>query len=302
MGSPNISSPYLSPIATKACAALLCVPHRRDHFLLTCVLSLKEHADAVNLISHWTAPYPYEARWHVVAGFIAALLPVLPLLKMSWVEERYCENSRKKRKRAAGADEAAVEETEDHVPASSTRTLRPADVTAAMCDPLFQARCHAVAALNRCLETFAHWSGGCECHGDVVHRSSDIIADGSMKLSASKQRSHHQERRLLSSLLRRHSMDAKCVMAGRRAPELASGRLDGVVHNIFSEGVASFLEHVGNDAAELKSLLQDFNVAKLELVGILKLKLSFWSELPWCLAGVASTDATVAQDCASTKR
>ena len=86
-------------------------------------------------------------------------------------------------------------------------------------------------------------------------------------------------------------------MSGRRAPELACGKLDSVLEDIFG---ASLQEAIGllsskSTQSDLDMLVAEFETSKKTMVATLSLKFDFWKRLPWCLAGLASVNPADAQ-------
>ena len=201
---------------------------------------------------------------------IKKLLPVLPVLQLAWSASLYSEGGPNPKTRASG-EEAPV--------SRSYHGFQPEMVTAAASDPLFRVRCHIVHALDESLEAFSKWAGGCQCHGDLVQELG--------------QPSWYE--RLVSA----HSptRSQSCPMAGRRAPEMAA-KLAAVLEEAFTKGHSMIYQHLQSRTtpADLRSFLAEYDQAKMEIVGLLSVKLDFWRRMPWLLAGVASVDPVVAQD------
>ncbi|MFM8174389.1 MAG: hypothetical protein ACKN81_12665, partial [Pirellulaceae bacterium] len=93
----------------------------------------------------------------------------------------------------------------------------------------------------------------------------------------------------------------QCRMRGRRAPEMATGRLANFFQQLWDSHFEQLLlecscELVPSDRDEL---LQDLRNAKTYISQILTQKCAFWEQLPWKLCGLASADARLARTVAS---
>ena len=249
------------------------------------------HAEAV--ITNWSAAFPYEARWHNVAQFVKHLLPALHILKTAWSEQRFKSGA----VRPAAPPKEPEQEATDDV-SGAYKTFSPAAMTATMKCEAFISRCHALAALDMCIERFSQWCAGCACHGDWAAKLREIETecDSSFRFRPITP-TRKTARPFLQRIIAAHYNGRPCPMAGRRSPELACHHLRTVTAEVFGQGLEAFLTHLGpRSESELPALLGEFTQAKAELVGILELKLDFWNRLPYCLAGVASTDSRLAQE------
>ena len=88
-------------------------------------------------------------------------------------------------------------------------------------------------------------------------------------------------------------------MKGKRAPELAAGKLDEVFASLceLSQGnvLAELASHSSLDAGERGTVLNDFGAARSYLQLGLQIKFAFWGKLPWKLCGIAHHDEAVAR-------
>ena len=89
-------------------------------------------------------------------------------------------------------------------------------------------------------------------------------------------------------------------MAGKRAPELACGKIFSVLDDITAATEVDLCAHVdevlGNDTRT--KLLNDWSSAREHIKFVLSVKLQFTQCIPWMLAGIAHHDETQAQQCA----
>ena len=90
-----------------------------------------------------------------------------------------------------------------------------------------------------------------------------------------------------------------CPMRAMKAPELASGALEEFATATWSEFSRNLLvagSLPGTNCmteSEKAILLQDTSKALTLVVSILRLKTTFWTQLPWSLAGLACVDEGV---------
>ena len=263
----------------EAFAILLRSKQHNQHLVLQCVRPCGAVAHLESIVSEWSGPYPYEGRWHVIAECVKKLLPALPILRVAWDERVFKGRS-------------AVLASNNGQEGQHGGTLDPATVTGALRSSTFVAQCHAVAALDLSMEQFAQWSAGCGCHGD--HAVAFIEA-------SKKEQEHGQQRRqrpFLQLLLAAHfgPEHRGCPMSGRRAPELACGQVQKVISGVFTQGLHHILAQMDcRKTEDLAALVDTFQMAKSEIIGVLALKLDFWQRWPWALAGLASTDPREAQ-------
>ena len=97
-----------------------------------------------------------------------------------------------------------------------------------------------------------------------------------------------------------HFQGSLCPLQGKRAPELAVGKIKDVVGCFFQKVLADVLvEHpVALEPSQLQILLNDSQSAQSHMQLQLYLKLDMWRRVPWLLAGVGHWDSTLARACA----
>ena len=87
-----------------------------------------------------------------------------------------------------------------------------------------------------------------------------------------------------------------CPMSGKRAAELATGKLDEVAHKVFDQTADSLqsMEVMPGSSpisnVQRESLMSNFRHAKTVVKAVLQLKTAFWSQLPWAFCGLNRWD------------
>ena len=77
-------------------------------------------------------------------------------------------------------------------------------------------------------------------------------------------------------------------LARQALPQLARGELLDIIKEIAQGSKVALLESVGEvTAVELDGILADYDLGRQRLEEIAKIKLGFWSVLPWTLAALA---------------
>ena len=120
------------------------------------------------------------------------------------------------------------------------------------------------------------WFESCVCHGSNV---AGIFSDW-----------------LTKRLRVRDTEWVRCVMKGRRAPELAAGKVD--------EFITQLMELFEFEAVELASILEPaprdkvvsaWHTAKAHLIYIITEKFAYWKRLPYLLCGALFVSASSLQ-------
>ncbi len=127
-------------------AALLCVPHRRERFLATCVRGSPFGSLAEDLLASGF-PALHEARWFSICDFAHRVRAAWPVLCSLWNSSRY-----------AGPGDAA-EKGREFDPALLTSTLRSC---------AFRAFLELVLGIHAIVRGLARWAEGCACHEHLL--------------------------------------------------------------------------------------------------------------------------------------
>ena len=184
--------------------AVLTKRYRRQRLIGTCIVD----ASAVGLgalaqVSKfaWTL---YEKRWGCVVDFLKHLQPLLAMLRRVWSERKYASN-------VDGGDAEKLD-VDDGDGASQ---LSPALLTETLRSSMFGMEVALVLRLQAVVQNLGDWAERCPCHSACLHGLSRRQAEGYMKEFID------------SPGLR------SCPFAGKRAPEMAAGKLldvfDGLV-------------------------------------------------------------------------
>ena len=243
---------------------------RRAHFVKTCVLGSEyEHRQDEILRFGKTL---YEGRWHEIINFLIALLPILPLVAACWSEDRFGPPSHNV-KQPVELDEQ---------PAASRSGPRNFDrklCTATLRSPLFHTYAWMLATLDGIPEAFVSWASGCRCH--------DGWCTG-----------RHREQR--TAIYRAHYGHGAttCPMAGRRAPELASGSVSQLLRALASSSIlpASHEKAYFLTPEENAILHKDLSAGLDHICWALESKLRFWRQCPWMLCSLGHHDPSKVQE------
>ena len=139
------------------------------------------------------------------------------------------------------------------------------------------------------------WAEDCPCHSNffkVKH------------LKSAKHRSMELAR-LFKKLIRSDvqgdlsAMWEYCPNRGKRAVELACGKIGDVINELFEQATSIVVVMCrGLSEEDVQSLLQGFSEARAMLVAVFTLKTHFWVTLPWKLAGLFHWHGDNATQCA----
>ncbi len=190
--------------------ALLSKRYRKERLRRTCITDAVDVASAQ--VAHLLAfsETLYENRWGCVVSFLRRLQPLLPFLRRVWSVEKYCGNV--DAPRGAGAREAdgdaadAAEEDE--------RQFEPALLTQTLHSRRFAMKVALILRLQEFAQSLADWAESCPCHSKWLRSSS-----------------RRQRERYMTAFINLPGYTT-CPLAGKRAPELAAGRLQDVFESM----------------------------------------------------------------------
>ncbi|CAE7909467.1 retm [Symbiodinium microadriaticum] len=164
----------------------------------------------------------------------------------------------------APGPEAGEEDRQSFVKAS-----RMTEVVASSCFWEYMAM---LLRLARVLDHAEHWMEACPCHYRQISGSSPLTSNTIFRTRYS------------------------CPMAGRRAPELASGALQGVLDEAFrSQQTELLLACSSLSASDRDTVLLDFGRGQAKLQNFLSIKLGFWQALPHRLLVLGHHNEAVAR-------
>ena len=228
-------------------------------------------------------PSTAKWRWGRICKTLPRLLQLYRPLRIIWSPGKFQGSDPEVPVNADGDGNA--EAHGDHVGATTggdSETLRIGDITKALQSPFWHVYAHMILAVHDVGNRISAWGSGCACHewlqpkanaGPGIENSWDIY---------------------LAALHREHNLpydvegaSLSCPLAGKRAPELASGKLK----TILQECIASRRPQVLMKAADLTQELQDtimrdFQTAVGFIMLCVDVKLGFWQDFPWNLCSL----------------
>ena len=223
-----------------------------------------------------TLPSTAKWRWGTICKTLPRLLQLYRPLRIVWSASKFQGSDPQVPVNAEGDSNAEASA------GGNSETLRIGDITKALQSPFWFAYAHMILAVRDVGNRISAWGSGCACHewlqpkanaGPGIENSWDIY------LAAL-----HREHRLPYDL---EGASLSCPLAGKRAPELASGRLKKVLE----ECIASRRPQVLMKAADLSHELQDvvmrdFQTAVDFIMLCVDVKLGFWQDYPWNLCAL----------------
>ncbi len=247
-------------------AAFLCDRSRRELFVASCLRKSPFRSCESRFLKGARLKKPYDKRWGSTAEFMKQALPWLPMLRCAWGPTTF-----KKATARRGDAEADVPDgwhADEFDEAEFSKVLRSS---------LFEAYVRVILAVENVVTGLRQWSESCPCH----------------YLPASLP---DARRRRVHAL----GITQNCAMAGKRAPEMAVGRLAAVFPELADIAFGEVLvdARLVLSKEDLALLAADLEHARAHFETVLRAKLSFWNELPWKLAGLASHDPLAVQDTA----
>ena len=237
---------------------------RLDLFVATCVEpSRNPQRTEARTVFAKHLPTLHEQRWGSVTSFIGGMLRLWPMLCTFWDRGAFAEH--------AGALEA-------------DSLFDAAALTSSLGDRFFRAYSEMLQSLQAVVVEASVWAEGCPCH-PVPHQAG--------RDRRSLKRVDDQRQAELAS--------GPCPLAGRRAPELAAGRLQEIIAELASQQISSITSKHSHllDDNQCGMLVADFEIGRRHLEAILVVKLDHWRHLPWMLAGLAHDDQPTARSMAN---
>eukprot|EP00971_Amphidinium_carterae_P352265 6492516-Amphidinium_carterae.2 len=174
----------------KALAKLLSTKHLRQRFVQTCCVG--RHAHFKQLFKRRVQPVaPW--RWSTILLVLQRLLPLQKPLRATWCAKSFLLLHKE-----------LMQEDQDHLDVEA--------ITTAIQTPMFWAYGSMLLQLHSWGDNISKWAETCPCHQFLQRRE--------------RTAAQPWQEKVLSSLDQHHDgCKYKCRMAGKRAPELASGAL-----------------------------------------------------------------------------
>lgn len=210
----------------------------------------------------------YEGRWGTIWKAIGDLLTIMEILRFAWSKDVFLHGHAHVQHRAGGDD--------------AEHSLHIEVVDEAIRSDIFWAYCVMLDTLGESFELMARWGESCPCHSQLpVLRGLTRWKRGSALVQDIGQ--------------------VVCPMRTLRAPCCAAGEHFHMLRRLTSMADSSLLLHpcvcrLSDDARTV--VLGDFARGRQHVLLCLRVRLSFWQQLPWCLFGLGHRDANVAIDCA----
>eukprot|EP00435_Cladocopium_sp_Y103_P070956 s111_g36.t1 len=213
----------------------------------------------------------HEKRWNTIASAIEEINELGPALRTHWNLARFlgevpglCEDE------AIPAERPAADNSEAFGVALRT-------VDEAICSDKFWASIKVMLPIAMVQREAVRWVNSCSCHFDLEKemRSLEEPPDGWRDFV--------------------HG----CPLRGRRCAELAAGDFFKLLHVLFDASAARLEYELpkGLSQEDVALFIKDFHLARQHLLTIYVVKLSFWTEAPHALAGIAHWDPKVRVKC-----
>ena len=263
-----------------------CLPSGQDSYLFPSAMPIAglEHIsnnmtkEMHSHLSHWDVYYRQVQnlasllvrRWRR-ERFITSCLTGTPLGEYAWKLRNWSANLFEHRWHCArylGAG-GSLDSGKSDV-GTSVGGFDPALAEATLSDRLFPVYCRFMLKLEQVPYHLAQWSKGCPCH--------DFIRIGKKS-----------DKNLALSL--HYGNSQACPLAGKRAAEVATDKVQGILEELLGTCVHDALvaDH-GLQPHQMKVLMVDADAAKAALVCQVVLKMDHWQRLPWLLCGLAHWD------------
>ena len=162
------------------------------------------------------------------------------------------------------------------------KSLKVADITFALGSPYWLAYSHMLLNLHEVANRVSSWGSGCPCHGWLRTKASagpgaendwDIFLRGTLK--------DH------SLPLHGDGADFACPMAGKRAPELASGSLTQILQTCADSKKPDVLINAADlEQQSRDNVVNDYQTGVDFILLTVTVKLGFWQDFPWNLCSL----------------
>lgn len=198
-------------------------------------------------------------RWGTICKTLPAILALHRPLGMIWSKAKF----------EVGRNDQDEERNDDAV-------LDLDLVTAAVTSPSWFAYGQMILHLHEIANSISGWGSGCACHEWLRPHKQSSDSPWESALSAVR-----QSLGLESGL---DGLSFQCPLAGKRAPELASGALLKVICERIDDAFPKVLvESAGAGPEHQEQILSDFNLGTGYIKLVVELKLGHWNDFPWVL-------------------
>ena len=226
-----------------------------------------------------SCPLPAHWRWGSVGASVERVMTMFSIMMATWDPSKFARKGNDK-----DLDKEDTEQLQVHT--LLTRTIRSCR---------WWSYCVMVSHLHRMVGEISSWLEGCRCH-DWLQRL--VTEKGGRAFSRAAKRlinaCHFHGYRYGDG----DGPNWKCILGGKRAPELAVGALQKLLQRLKLELLANIVRDAvpGTTAEDMSMIVHDFTQAVLHLIDTVNAKLQHWQVLPWSLCGLGHWCADTARE------
>eukprot|EP00438_Fugacium_kawagutii_P014582 Skav210160 [mRNA] locus=scaffold1811:103411:117781:+ [translate_table: standard] len=251
--------------ALKSICSLLAGRESKQQLIETCFqsgpsIAFAEEIKSFNITVH-------DKRWNTIASGIEEVNNLEPALRSHWNLLRFL--GKTEDGRAGCEDEAPT-----HRPGGDSDEfgVNLKAVDDALCSDFFWGSIKVLLQVAVVQRQAVRFVNGCPCHDGLLQATDNPIVK---------------------------EMCESCPLRGRRCAELAAGNFFELLESLFqSSGTALELKLPrGLEKDQVLQLMKDFEMCRRHLISTYVLKLSFWTQAPHVLAGLAHWDPRVRSEC-----
>ena len=229
-----------------------------------------------------TVPSTAKWRWGTICKTLPKVLSLYRPLKLVWSAVKFLAGEEQVLLEEDAVDQGRGGAGRDDAHDEDMATLRTQDITKALQNPFWLAYAHMILAVHDVGNRISSWGSGCACHEWLQPKAN--AGPGTQ----------NEWDQYLAELHREHGLpydlDGSCFacpMAGKRAPELAGGKLKAILQECIAERRPDVLLHAADLRQELQdSVMRDFQTGADYVMLCVEVKLGFWADFPWCLCAL----------------
>lgn len=251
--------------ALKSICALLAGRESKQQLIETCFqagpsIAFAEEIKSFNITVH-------DKRWNTIASGIEEVNNLEPALRSHW---NLCQ--------FLGKTDDVRAEREDEAPAhrpggdSDEFGVNLKAVDDALCSDFFWGCLKVLLQVAVVQRHAVRFVNGCPCHDGLLQATDSLTVK---------------------------AMCESCPLRGRRCAELAAGNFFDLLESLFQSSAAALELKLPRGLAkdQVLQLMKDFEMCRRRLISTYVLKLSFWTQAPHALAGLAHWDPRVRSEC-----
>ena len=218
----------------------------------------------------------YPGRWGSILRAIVAILPLKVPLRFAWSYPAYNFNAPAMNR---DGDGGGGNDEEDE---RAQNAVKAGIANDAIVSNLFWAYLQMLSLVGAVLLHVSSWAEGCACHREAFSTNAQTY------FSRGEQ-------------FKKKTGCLHCPMCTRLAPECAAGELFEMLEMLFGTVLATLLmdsSMQGLSELERGLVMRDFVALRRHVFTYLRIKMSFWRQLPWVLLGIAHPNRQKAVECA----